>query len=110
MDVVTTPRLEHEGSGVAVAVLVTVAVLVGVSEGVYVSVIVGVSVGVLVSVGVFEGVFDGTTNPPPPGLGLATGFTIFAIRKDSFTPARYDAMWIISGSILKIGSTIKVKL
>ena len=63
-------------------------VLVGVRVGDGVKVLVGVRVGDGVKVGVRVGVSEGTTNPPPPGFGLAAGLTILAIRKASLIPER----------------------
>ena len=74
--------LEHRGTGVTVGVNVFVGVLDGVK------VLVGVRVGDGVKVGVRVGVSEGTTNPPPPGFGLAAGLTILAIRKASLIPER----------------------
>ena len=87
-------RLEHRGTGVTVGVNVFVGVLdgvnvlVGVRVGDGVKVLVGVRVGDGVKVGVRVGVSEGTTNPPPPGFGLAAGLTILAIRKASLIPER----------------------
>ena len=86
--------LEHRGTGVGdgvnvfVGVLDGVGVLVGVRVGDGVNVLVGVRVGDGVNVGVRVGVSEGTTNPPPPGFGLAAGLTILAIRKASLIPER----------------------
>lgn len=86
--------LEHRGTGVTVGVNVFVGVLdgvkvlVGVRVGDGVKVLVGVRVGDGVKVGVRVGVSEGTTNPPPPGFGLAAGLTILAIRKASLIPER----------------------
>ena len=86
--------LLHNGTGVTVGVNVFVGVLdgvnvlVGVRVGDGVKVLVGVRVGDGVKVGVRVGVSEGTTNPPPPGFGLAAGLTILAIRKASLIPER----------------------
>ena len=86
--------LLHNGTGVTVGVNVFVGVwdgvnvLVGVRVGDGVNVLVGVRVGDGVKVGVRVGVSEGTTNPPPPGFGLAAGLTILAIRKASLIPER----------------------
>ena len=79
-----------DGVGVLVGVRVGdgVKVLVGVRVGDGVKVLVGVRVGDGVKVGVRVGVSEGTTNPPPPGFGLAAGLTILAIRKASLIPER----------------------
>ena len=80
--------MAHIGTGVTVGEAVFVAVLDGVGVFVGVRVFVGVLVGEGVNVLVGVGVSDGTTNPPPPGFGLAAGLTILAMRKASLIPER----------------------
>jgi hypothetical protein len=89
------------GVDVGVFVCVGVRVGVGVKVGVGVSVAVGVSVGgrVLVAVGGME-VID-----QPSGVLMAR-----TARNVSTIPWRYDARWIMEGSIPKISMTMKVKL
>lgn len=89
------------GVNVGVGVLVGVGVSVGVSVGVGVSVTVDVAVagGVLVDVGGME-VID-----QPRGVLMAR-----TARNDSTYPWRYDARWIMEGSMPKTSMTMKVKL
>jgi len=89
---------------VDVGELVLVAVSVGVILGVGLSVIVGVSDGSGVSEG--SGVFVATV-----GMFNARGvFMARVARKFSTIPSRYEARWIISGSMPNAGRTMKVKL
>lgn len=88
----------------AVGVIVGVRVGVEVNVGVGVCVTVGVKVGVNVSVG--KDVLVATV-----GIFKASGVLIARVaRNNSTIPSRYDARWIIEGSMPKMGRTMKVKL
>lgn len=87
-----------------------VGVKVGVEDGVGVKVEVGVSVTVGVRLGVNVSVGTGVL-VATVGMFNPSGVLMARVaRKFSTMPSRYEARWIMSGSMPNTGKTMKVKL